>query len=90
MRVLGEIIASDVSLLVKRFFLKTGSNQIHDMRRCAWIPFRRGRCESDRGAPIGSTIAKESAADVLFPSELEEQTDKHSSTAIDRFRSGGV
>jgi hypothetical protein len=21
-------------------------------RRCAWIPSRRGRCESDRGAPV--------------------------------------
>ena len=49
-----------------------------------------GRCKSDRGAPIGLTIAKESAADVLFISELEEQTDKHTSTAIDLFRSGGV
>jgi hypothetical protein len=36
------------------------------------------------------TIAKESAADVLFLSELEEQTDKHTGTAIDLFRSGGV
>jgi hypothetical protein len=35
---------------------KAGSDQIHDMRRCAWTPFRRGRCESECRTPVVEQI----------------------------------